>query len=240
MRYAVISDIHGNLEALNSVIDSCHSSGVDSFICAGDIVGYGANPRECLDIIRELRIISVAGNHDLAVAGKIDASYFIPAGKAAIAWCRNVLSFEDFDFLNGLPLVLKNNYLIVVHASLHHPERFEYLYDIINATDTFYLMDRSVCFIGHTHRPQIFIQKDGRLFFPNELSIELSAGCKYIVNVGSVGQPRDSNPMACYCIYDTDLNMIEVKRVAYDIKSAQRKIIEAGLPEILAYRLSTG
>ncbi len=240
MRYAILSDIHGNWEALDAVVAACHRLGARRFLCVGDTVGYGANPRECLEAHKALGMASVAGNHDWAVGGRLDASYFNEYGKAGVAWCRNHLPLEYFQYLNALELVFRNDDLILVHGSLNHPERFAYLRDISEAADTFYLMDRPVCFIGHTHVPQIFVQRQGRVFYAPGTDIELEPDGKYIVNVGSVGQPRDGNPMAAYAIYDTETRMISLKRTPYDIAMAQHRILQAGLPEFLARRLTVG
>ena len=240
MRYGIISDIHGNLEALKEVVDACEREGVEQYLCVGDIMGYGANPNECMELICKLNTLCVAGNHDWAVSGKLDASYFIPEGKEAIAWTRENLDMNGFNFLNSLKLVERNDDIILVHGTLSDPKMFEYLDDIVKSADSFELMERPVCFIGHTHVPMILIQYQKQVYISGGLEVELDSQAKYIVNVGSVGQPRDRNPMASFCIYDTDMKMIEVKRVQYDIQSAQKKIIEAGLPELLANRLSVG
>ncbi|VAX36320.1 hypothetical protein MNBD_UNCLBAC01-10 [hydrothermal vent metagenome] len=240
MRYAILSDIHGNLEALGAVADECHQQHVGKILCAGDTVGYGANPKECLDFLQKFKVPSVAGNHDWAVGGRLDASYFTDNGKAAIAWIRSNIPFEYFNYLNGLTTVYKNEDVIVTHASLNTPEYFDYLNNITKAPNTFTLMDRPVCFIGHTHVPQIFIQQGENIVYSHTAEVEVIPECKYIVNVGSVGQPRDKNSMASYCIYDTDSGLIQLRRVSYDIVTAQQKILAAGLPKALATRLSLG
>jgi len=240
MRYAILADIHGNLEALQAVIDACRQQRVHQFLCVGDTVGYGANPKECLDLLRELECVSVAGNHDWAVGGRLNASYFTEDGKAAISWTRSNIPFEYFNYLNALEPVLKNDDAILVHGCLDKPENFEYLHGISKASDTFDVMDRPVCFIGHTHVAKILIQQGDQIFDAHTSEVEVDPDCKYIVNPGSVGQPRDGNPMAAYCIYDKELEMLELKRMQYDIAMTQQKMIEAGLPENLAKRLSVG
>jgi len=240
MRYAILSDIHSNLEALEAVIEACRQQKIKKFFCVGDTVGYGANPKECLDFLQKYKVVSVAGNHDWAVGGRLDASYFTEDGKAAVAWTRTSIPFEYFNYLNTLKTVFKNNNFILAHASLNNPEHFDYLNDISKAPDTFHLMDRPVCFIGHTHVPQIFVQKENNILYSLMSEIEIDSGCKYIVNTGSVGQPRDGNPMASYGIYDTDIGIVELKRVEYNIATAQEKILEAGLPDFLARRLTVG
>lgn len=240
MRYAVISDIHGNLEALMAVLQECQNLRVENFLCIGDIVGYGANPKECLDLVRKMKAKTVAGNHDWAVSGRLDASYFTEDGKAAIFWTRNKVTFEDIASLHSLPMVYKDQDFLMVHGTLHEPEMFHYLFKIDESVSTFDLMDRPVCFVGHTHVPVIFIESKGRVYRAPSAEIEIKQDCRYIVNVGSVGQPRDGNPLASFCIFDTKAQMIEIRRVQYDISSAQKKILEAGLPKALAERLASG
>lgn len=240
MRYGIISDIHSNLEALEAVREDALKEGVDLFFSSGDIVGYGANPNECLDIIKALNVSIAAGNHDWAAGAKFDAQYFNPLALEAIVWTKQVLSKENLAFLSDLELVFKNQDFILVHGSLDQPADFIYLGKGSQAKETFSLMDRNVCFIGHTHIPRIFIQQKEKIVFSGPLNIELQKGCKYIVNAGSVGQPRDRNPLASYCIFDSVRQTVEIKRVPYDILRAQKKIRAAGLPEYLAERLEYG
>ena len=240
MRYAILSDIHGNLEALQAVLETCRTFKVSALLCCGDIVGYGANPKEVLSIIRQFKVMTVAGNHDWAVGGRLDFSHFTDDGRAAVEWTRTQISMEDIAYLNSLELVVKNKDCILVHASLYHSQEFRYMTNISKATESFILMDVLVCFIGHTHVPAVFVEAGGKLYNLDNSAIELQPGYKYMVNAGSVGQPRDGNPMASFCIYDTQLQTIELRRVPYNIQEAQRKILEAGLPKNLALRLALG
>jgi len=240
MRYGIIADIHSNLEALEAVIAKIYQLKVDLILCAGDIVGYGANPRECLDILRELKVVSVAGNHDWAVCGKLDFSYFTAEGQAAVQWTRKQLAFEDIAYLNNLDLCLKNKDCLLVHSSLENPGQFIYLNNVEKAKEAYSHMDSSICLIGHTHVPRIFIQRDGGVLDSDILDIDINPQYQYIVNVGSVGQPRDGNTMASFCVFDKSLGTIENHRVLYDIRKAQQKILDAKLPESLAVRLIQG
>jgi diadenosine tetraphosphatase ApaH/serine/threonine PP2A family protein phosphatase len=240
MRYGIISDIHGNLEALEAVLSECRNLEVGALLCAGDVVGYGANPKECLDKIRSMKAVIVAGNHDWAVSGKLDFSHFTPDGQAAVMWTRPRLSFEDLDFLSNLPLTLENKDCILVHSALANPSEFTYLTNLAYAGETFALMNVPLCFVGHTHVPKIYIETNGKKYEHQALFVQVVAGCKYIINVGSVGQPRDGSPMASFCVYDTATQIIEIHRVLYNVKKAQQKIIEAGLPEFLSMRLARG
>lgn len=240
MRYAVLSDIHGNLEALQAVLRECSLAQAQALLCAGDIVGYGANPKECLAVVRQFKVITVAGNHDWAVGGRLDFSHFTDDGRAAVEWTRRHISMEDIAYLNARELVVKNKDCILVHASLDDPQQFKYLTNVSKATSSLTLMDVPVCFIGHTHVPGVYVQADGKSYHLDNSTIEMQPGYKYIVNAGSVGQPRDGNPMASFCIYDTQLQIIELRRVPYDVHEAQRRILEAGLPKNLAFRLASG
>jgi len=240
MRYGIIGDIHGNLEALETAVEACREEGVRAFFCIGDIVGYGANPKECIETVLKLKTVCVAGNHDWAVSGKVDTVAFNESARQAVQWTQNELSEKEKDFLKDLDLVFENEDFTLVHGTLNRPQSFVYLLDSSDAPDSFYLMSRSVCFVGHTHIPQILIQHEDKIQIAQSSRVELEEGSKYIINVGSIGQPRDGNPMAAYCIYDPDLQRIEIKRIAYDVKKAQEKIIQAGLPEVLAHRLAIG
>jgi len=238
MRYGIFSDIHSNLEAFDTVLDALSKEAIDSYLCIGDIVGYAANPRECIKRFQELSCISVIGNHDAAAAGILDSEYFNPTAKIAIFWTQQIISDKDKQFLGSLEYTYQNEDLILVHGTLNNPERFHYLLDASLAIKTFELMHRPVCFVGHSHIPAIFIQDNSKISAVNEFKIDISKDRKYIVNVGSVGQPRDSDSRAAYCIYDTDSHLIEIKRIEYNIKETQEKIIRAGLPKSLATRLA--
>jgi len=170
----------------------------------------------------------------------LDPGYFNPAAKEAVSWTQNQLSSEDIDFLNNFELTFKNDDLILAHGTLSEPELFHYMIHMSEATETFHLMDRPICFVGHTHAPSIIIQKEDEAWCDEALKVNVDPQRKYIVNVGSVGQPRDGNPMAACGIYDTDIHVVEVKRVSYDIQTAQEKILKAGLPASLAERLTVG
>ncbi len=240
MRYGIFSDIHGNLEALEAVITALKKDSVEMFLCGGDIVGYGANPNECIDRLIELKAVNIAGNHDWAVLGKLDVTYFNPIAKEAVVWTQKQLKTNKIKFLHELPLIFKNEDLIMVHSTLQDPESFDYLDDVEKAGEMFSLMDRRVCFVGHTHVPVILCQEFGSMRLADKLFITLASEGKYIINVGSVGQPRDGNPETMYCLFDSESQLTQIKRISYDVGSAQKKIKEAGLPQALAYRLSLG
>ena len=241
MRYAILADIHSNLEALKAVLAACQAEGIRGYFCLGDTIGYGANPRECLELLKDLTPHHVAGNHEWGVIGRMAMDSFNDVAQKAILWTQKQLSNQDIEFFNHLPLTGRQENFSFVHATLHKPEQFTYLYDISQANETFYLMKENLCFVGHTHVPRILVEFNNHLiqYHPKTI-LEIQKDSKYIVNVGSVGQPRDGSPLACYCIYDPDLARVEIKRVAYDVVQAQSKILQAGLPDFLSQRLAVG
>lgn len=240
MRFAIFADIHSNLEAFSAVIEALKNEGIDIYFCAGDVVGYAADPIECIALLKQINAVTVSGNHEWAALDLLDISSFSPNAATAIKWTRHVLGKEDFSFLKEFKLLFKNNFLTIVHGSPDTPEVFKYLYEVDDAAGSFELLDTQLCFIGHTHRPGVFIKEKKNLAFVKDQIIFLDNNCKYIINVGSVGQPRDGDRRACFCIYDTEKKQIVFRRISYDIKQAQKKILKAGLPERLAYRLEEG
>ncbi|MFH1359829.1 MAG: metallophosphoesterase family protein [Candidatus Omnitrophota bacterium] len=240
MRYGIFSDIHGNLQALEVIVRALKKEHIDRYLCVGDIIGYGANPQECIKAVVNLKAACVAGNHDWAILSKVDIQYFNPMAAEAVYWTRENTTKENKDFLENLELVYKDEQLMAVHGTLSEPEYFDYLMDRRLARETFTLMDRAICFVGHSHIPGIFVQKQELIAYASVVDITLEEGCRYIVNTGSVGQPRDGSPMAAYCVFDSVKKNVCVKRVNYDIEEAQRRILLAGLPPYLASRLSFG
>lgn len=249
MRYAILSDIHSNLEALTAVLNDLATQHIDRYLCLGDVVGYGADPEACVGRLRAYQAISVCGNHEWACLGKLDVRWFSEAARAAIIWTRDRLSFSDLDDLRRWPLTVTEEALTLVHGTLSHPDRFEYLIDLAHAIDTARACQTTYCFVGHTHVPLLFeYDAQGRrvariLSLAQELAqVQLTEPptMRYVINPGSVGQPRDGDPRASVAILDTEAQRLAIRRVTYDIASAQRKIREAGLPEFLAQRLAVG
>lgn len=241
MRYGIFSDIHSNLEALQAVIQAYQNDNIDKYLCIGDLVGYAANPGECIKEIKQLAPVSVAGNHDWASVNLFSLDYFNPVAKQAILWTMHNLSKEDCCFLESLKLLYKNADLVLVHGTLDNPKDFNYLSSVDAAEGAFGSLDRKVCFLGHTHVAGFFIQgRNGLIEYRQNKTIVIEKGNKYLINVGSVGQPRDGNPDAAYCIYDTQTKKVQIKRVKYNKGLARKKIIKAGLPEFLGDRLLTG
>lgn len=241
MRYGIFSDVHSNLEALQAVVASYANEEIDQVLCAGDVVGYAADPNECVKIIGSLAIATVAGNHDWAVVDLFSLEHLNPFAQAAVIWTRRHLKDTEARSLKALDLVFANEDLALVHGTLNNPQDFNYMTDEYMAEESFSRLKAPVCFIGHTHQPGVFVQdKSGALEYRQSETLKMNAESRYIINVGSVGQPRDGNPKAAYCIYDTDKKEIQIKRVRYDTETARKKIINAGLPQFLGDRLLAG
>lgn len=240
MRYAIFSDVHSNLEAFESVLTAYQNEKIDRYLCVGDIVGYNANPKECLKIIKDREITTVAGNHDWASTEKFSLDYFNPNAKSAIVWTKKIIDLQEISFLNSLDLIYKEEDFCLVHGTLLHPEYFDYMFEFEDAQNSFSIMDVSICFVGHTHVPGTFIKENEEISYTRNNKIEIQPKKKYIVNVGSVGQPRDRDNRACFCIYDSKQKVVEIRRSEYNIGSTQTKIVNVGLPLMLARRLSLG
>lgn len=241
MIWAILADVHGNLEALQSVVEDFRSEGAKQIAFLGDAVGYGANPNECLALLRELTDLRVAGNHDFGAVGLTDVAYFNPAARAALEWTRENLSAENRRLIEELSLVRETGDVTLVHSSLDDPAEWNYILTIYDAEESFLHLRSFLAFIGHSHRPIIFArEKNGRMQSFEKTEAILEEDSQYIINVGSVGQPRDHNPRAAYALYDDIQQKYRLKRVPYDIQTAQEKILRAGFPSSLAERLEFG
>ena len=237
MKYAVISDIHSNLEALRAVLDDAMRFKPDEVISLGDVVGYGGSPNECVEVLRERSVTSIIGNHDMVAAGLEEPVNFNPLAREAVLWTRETLTVENRDYLAGLPEKRDYENFTIVHGALSHPDK--YILGRFEAETEFTLMgDKSLCFFGHTHVPVVYSDKD-ESSYSLEAELALEAENKYLINPGSVGQPRDRDPRASYLIYDSP-EQIEFRKVEYDIEAAQKKVLDSGLPGILAERLQYG
>jgi predicted phosphodiesterase len=247
MRYGIVSDIHSNLEALDAVLKELDQQGSDQLVCLGDIVGYGPDPNECCDVLRQRNCLAIAGNHDEAAASANHAERFNSLAAAAIAWTRNQLTTENRSFLMGLPRERHFDTFDIVHGT--PGSHFDYVLGITDACNAFEHVHKPITFIGHTHVAEVFFQEcsnmrePGRTFhqrLANGGRIEITPQFRYIVNPGSVGQPRDRNPQASFARYDEGANVIEVHRVTYDVKRVREKMVRVDLPPELAERLSLG
>ena len=264
-KYAILSDIHSNLEALTAVLDKCRV--LDSemrYISLGDIVGYNANPRECLDIVRGLNCVSmVLGNHDEYVGSDDEGMEgFNPSARAAVLWTRKHLTEEERRYVSSTryrELVYGTN-ITLVHATLDSPEQWGYIFDLHHAISNFSYQFSQVCFCGHSHIPAAFqrnsIDSGGGDRYSeitswltgaeenfeqeNASEVKLEVGHKYLFNIGSIGQPRSRDPRASFAVYDTSAMTVTRYRIPYDIATAQQKVLKAGLPERLAVRLALG
>jgi predicted phosphodiesterase len=239
MRIAILSDIHANLEAMEAVLADARERDCTHFICLGDVVGYNANPRECVELVQKMGCPVVKGNHDEQATLAESSRGFNPLAEAAINWTREHLTIEDKEWLRALPLIQQVHGFTIVHASLDMPEQWGYVFNSLDAVASFTYQQTKVCFFGHTHVAGAFVRDDHvTKVKADQLTIEETK--KYFINVGSVGQPRDGDWRAAYCIYHIENNVVEQRRVEYDLPTTQRKIIQAGLPQPLADRLELG
>lgn len=242
MRIAIISDIHGNLEALTSVLEDSRAEGAEAYVCLGDIVGYGADPGRCIDIIISLNPKAVImGNHDAAVSGAESIANFNDYAADAIIWTIRRMSKAHMDYLLSLPYHYEGDGWVAYHANPCDPKGWGYVLSKMDVRRCFECFDCLICFIGHSHIQFLAeMEEDGTTGIFQEGEISLKDGCRYLINPGSVGQPRDGDPRASYAIWDMEAGKILLKRVDYDIASAGRKILMAGLPRLLAERLEIG
>ena len=241
-KLALISDIHANLEAMTAVVDDVRSQGVGTFVCLGDIVGYGADPIACVDLLRSLEpVVVIQGNHDVYAADERDLENFNPLAQAATLWTRQQLDRPRRDWLQNLPLRADLPPDIeLVHATPSEPESWSYVR--FAGEGALAMLDQTsrLCFYGHTHVPMAFRQLDGSIDQLAEPRYDLKTGERWLVNVGSVGQPRDGDWRAAWVLLDLEAQTLELRRVEYDLQACQAKILAAGLPERLAERLQIG
>ncbi len=241
MRYALLSDVHGNLEALKAVLKDIKGEKIDKKIFLGDVVGYYSDPNKCAKLIKKHCDIHIMGNHDYAVMGLMNLELFNVYAREAMEWTQKKVKHKWLDFINSFHMSYELDNFVMVHANPMVPDRWDYILSVEEADENFHHFDHQVCFIAHSHRP-VFIVKSGNTTsdFIESDSIDIVDGKRYIINVGSVGQPRDLRPDACYGIYDTEKKMAFLKRVPYNIEKTQKKAIKAGLPEYLSDRLAQG
>lgn len=268
-KYAILSDIHSNTDALSVVLIKCNELQIDKYICLGDIVGYNAEPSQCLQAIKALEPIAIVkGNHDEYASNNNDEmDGFNPHAKKAVLWTKEQLTNAEREWLSNLPLraTVQGTNITIVHATLDSPDNWGYIFDAHHAADNFTYQFTQLCFCGHSHVPIAFCKKpissmsekpieeiagwaykfEEGIFPKNvteadELTVSIKTGFKYLFNIGSVGQPRNRDPRSSFAVYDSDAKTVTRYRIPYNIPSAQAKIIAAGLPERLALRLETG
>ncbi len=243
MRYAIISDIHSNLPALQRVLAELVEADIDRYLCLGDIVGYGAQPNECGQAVQELDVICIRGNHEQGVLQPDFEQWFNAAARACLVWTRAQLTAENRAFLEALEETAQVDNITICHGAIPDPNF--YITSPQEALPSLQVMAGTVGFFGHTHSTEYFVQREaGELpeHWPSAAggTCSVEVGCKYLINPGAVGQPRDGNPQAAYAIYDEESGQIELRRVDYDIAAAQQKMIDAGLPPSMSLRLSQG
>jgi predicted phosphodiesterase len=239
MRYAIFGDVHANFEALQAVLEDAKANEVTHYVCLGDLVGYNADPVACLELVRAMECPIVKGNHDEQACEVTDLSYFNPLAARAIQWTRDQLSDEQKEWLKALKFSRLVRNFTIVHSTLDSPASWGYVLSDLDASASFSYQHTQLCFYGHTHVPRAFI-RDARVHEVAPDTITLEAGKKYFFNVGSVGQPRDQDWRASYALYTPGSQTVQWRRLPYDIETAQKKIIAAGLPERLALRLAEG
>ncbi len=244
MRIGIFSDIHANVEALSAVMNAYASENIDAYYCLGDVVGYGGNPNECSDLVREIAEVTILGNHDAAVAGRMDYSYYYEAARHALDRHAAELSNENMEWLKSLPYKHRLEHIGVdlCHGSPVRLEEFEYIFAPDQARECLPILDDlgHITLIGHSHLCKVFALRPGQVEELPAGDFKLEDGIKYIVSIGSVGQPRDYDNRASYTIYDSDERVFYFKRIEYDIESAAAKILEAELERNFAQRLFIG
>ncbi len=243
MKYGILGDIHSNLSALDAALACFVREHVDVVISVGDVVGYGASPAECIERLRSIDAVVVKGNHDAACVGELDVRYFNNYARDAVRWTQGVLQERDRTWLSALPFTRELEHCCVGHGTYYKPELFDYIQNTTDADPSLDAMFLPVCFVGHTHVPVTLLRlKDDplRTAYTVDAEIDLSEAARALINVGSVGQPRDEDPRAAYAIFDSTLERAWIKRVEYDIEREAHRIRSAGLPKVLADRLFLG
>lgn len=237
---AIISDIHANLPALTAVLEDIDKLRIEELICLGDIVGYGAQPAECIELLQSRNFCAVLrGNHDAYVAGDGEPPNVSPETAEVIRWTRGKVTPEQRTYLGALPLTWQGREYEAVHASLHQPEQWGYVLEPAAAAQHFAHQSKPLCLIGHSHQPKMFVEGEDRALDITCLE-SVRANRKQVVNVGAVGQPRDKDERACYVVYRRAEQDVWWRRIPYDIAAAQKAILDAGLPGKYAHRLSVG
>jgi predicted phosphodiesterase len=240
MRFAIFGDIHSNLEGLQAILADAKAQHCTHFICLGDIVGYNANPKECLDIVRALECPVVKGNHDELACMDYNPANVSGLANEGIAYTRKQLSEDDLAWLDSLKFVRQVRDFTIVHATLDTPHKWGYVLNQLDAGASFSYQHTQLCFFGHTHVPRAYIRDTHVHTLAEWDKVSIETGKKYFINAGSAGQPRDGDWRAAYVIYHPKENFVELRRVEYDVEQTAKKIIAAGLPHRLASRLREG
>jgi predicted phosphodiesterase len=241
MRLALLSDIHANLEALEAVLRDLDGEKVDQIVCLGDVVGYGTDPAACLDLVAKHCQVTLMGNHEYAALGKMDDQSLNDVARISIEWTRDQLDSRLVSFIERFPMEHRIDTLHLVHASPFQPEKWHYILTPAAARRALDATDAFICFFGHSHLPTIFsVGKDGQVRSRFGHDFQPLDENRYLVNVGSVGQPRDDDPRSCYVVYDSDTVDVYYRRVTYDFTVTQKKMAEANAPALLIERIAIG
>jgi len=241
MKFIIFSDVHSNLEAIQAFSHVIRSIEHDKKVCLGDLVGYNTDPNSVIKWIREETDLILAGNHDYCVVNRSDSSDLNPAAYQACAWTRGRLTKNNSEFLANLPFQKVENNIYWVHSSPFEPMKWHYIFTKKNAEKNFDYFKQNICFLGHSHIPRVFEKnKNNKIYSYTTSRIKLNPESRYIINVGSLGQPRDGNRDPVFTFYDSTRRIVEFHRFTYDFSATQEKIRACGLPYALADRLSIG
>ncbi len=242
MRLGIFSDVHSNLEALTAAVEVYKGLDIDQYVCLGDVVGYGANPNECCHIVKGMNAKVLMGNHDAAVAGKMEYSYYYDAAREALDWCAEQLTSENIEWLRDLPYSHRIDDMCFSHGNPLCPTEFEYIFTLEQASDLLPRLDdlSQINFIGHSHLTKSFALSPGEVNEVVARRFGLRKHRKYIITDGSVGQPRDYDSRSCFTVFDTETRVLEYHRTEYDIESAAKKILDANLAVNFGKRLFLG
>jgi predicted phosphodiesterase len=243
MKYGLLGDIHANLSALEAALDHLDSAGAEVIVSLGDVVGYGAAPGPCIRRLREQGVVVVRGNHDAAVAGQLDLRRFHPFARSSALWTRDSLGREERAWLGTLPYRIDLEACSAAHGAYHAPEEFRYVRCPADADPSLDALPRPVGFVGHTHLPVTLMRLSDdphRTAYSTDIKVDLSGAQVSLINVGSVGQPRDGDPRATCALFDPEAELVELMRVEYDIEREVSRLCEAGLPTALGERLRKG
>jgi predicted phosphodiesterase len=243
VRIAVFSDVHANLEALQATLSRLEAENIDRYVSLGDIVGYGANPNECIEVVRTICQVSLIGNHDFAALGRLDISYFNPYAKKSVVWTGSMLKEDNRSYLESLQVSSVDEALDLryVHSTPYKPEEWNYIFTVYDARVNFNFFLEKICFIGHSHQPVfILMNRKGEIFVHSSAKLKIEEGYRFIINVGSIGQPRDGDPTSSCVIYDTEAAQVQLLRIPYDIELTQTKMHDADIHPFLVERLAYG
>jgi predicted phosphodiesterase len=241
MKYAFFSDVHANLEALKAVILDFQEEKIDKIFFLGDAVGYGPNPNECIELIDQIAEVKLIGNHDYAALGLMETDYFNQYAAESMSWTKTSLKKNVIEIMRKFTMKAEVDDIMVVHSSPKEPEMWHYILDMTDVEENFKYFSQKICLVGHTHRPFIVSRdNEGNCTISNRPEEKLNDNRRYLINIGSVGQPRDGDPRSCYVVYDNKNHIIRYKRVAYNYDVTQKRMASLGLPEYLIERLAIG